>query len=95
MNKEKREPYRALTTVMLPEFSTASLCAFCRYAEWIGSCEEADLDCKHPLGWLERWEPFDVWEGHGSDCWAFRPEVDIDEAADMVGIWLNGQFVAP
>ncbi len=92
MKKDKREPYRALGKVYTQTMAWPSLCHFCRYSRWEGDCYVADLYCDHPLNQFEIWEPDDVWQG--SDCWAFRPNVDIDEAADMVGIWLNGQYVA-
>ena len=94
MNKANREPYRGLTAVRLPDRSTASLCSFCKYAKWHGDCVEAELDCAHPLGPKELWEPWEVWAGDGADCWGFRPKMSLEEATDMVGIWLRGQRVA-
>ncbi len=90
MKKETRQAYNLLTTIATPSMSYPSLCHFCQYAEWWGSCEDAELACTHPLMEQELWEPGEVWAG--SDCWAFRPKVTPDEAADIVGIWLRGEF---
>lgn len=89
----KRLPYFALTKVKTPTMGYPSLCHFCKYAKWIGDCNESDLECQHPLGqgYGAKWDSFAVWAG--DDCWGFRPAVDIDEAADMVGIWLNSQRI--
>ena len=88
MNKAQRVPYLGLTTVETPRGQTG-LCHFCKYAIWWGTCSDGYLECAHPLSRLELWEPNDAWAG--ADCWGFRSAVSIDEAADMVGIWLNGQ----
>ena len=95
MKKAQRIPYVALTTVSLPGGGDILMCSFCAYADWYGSCGDASCECGHPL--LQRSMDFEAqMEGAqaGEDCWGFRPRYDIEEAADMVGIWLNGQEVS-
>ena len=97
MKRERRETYRLLTTIELLRGGTASMCDFCKYAEWGGGCQESYPICRHPLFDLSsdlscRAET--IWAGFGEDCWAFQPAVTPEEAADMVGIWLQGMAVA-
>ena len=92
MNKTQREPWRALTRVMLPKpfDGYMGLCHFCKYAKWTGECLEAELECMQPLWKISEGEhPIDVW--NGSDCWGFRPKYDLDASADVVGVYLQGQ----
>ena len=95
----KREVYYVLSQVALPTEDPsrfpdceASLCYFCKFARWSGSCEDPELECEHPLlrPW-DCWEPDEVWQG--SDCWGFRPDVSIELAAEWVGQRLQGKLV--
>ena len=95
MNVTQRAPWLALTRVQLPKpfDGNMGLCHFCKYANWIGSCQEPDLDCKHPLEAIAEGDwgdhPFNVWTG--SDCWGFRPKKSIEVSADIVGLFLQGK----
>lgn len=86
LNRAHREPWLVLNQVPFP--GTHCLCTWCRYARWSGSCEEAEADCEHPLGAVQE-NSDDV--GAGQDCRGFRPNIAPEDAADVVGIWLNGQ----
>ena len=83
MIAEKRKIYRDL----IKESDGWGLCNFCRYAEWCGSCCDADLDCIHPLSDKSP-DCWDVWQG--DDCWRFRPRCSFQEIGVMVGIRLEG-----
>ena len=95
----KRLVYYELSQVVLPSMDPrrfpdweSSLCHFCQYANWVGSCEEADLDCEHPLNKvLERWDVNDVWSG--DDCWGFRSDVSVDTLVEWISQRLQGQHV--
>jgi len=94
MKEFQRKPYFILSSLQhnLPkktQFST-SLCAWCRYADWIGSCMEAELDCLHPLERVKE-DSYSVWEG--SDCWGFRPRYKQEICVDIVGLYLQGKYV--
>ena len=89
MKKDKRLPYLVLTEVELPDDGMVSLCCFCHYAYWIGGCKETENDCKHPL-WQVNETQFDN-AIEGGDCWGFRPDMPIADAADKVGRWLQGK----
>lgn len=86
MNKAQREPYLILTEIPIPMWcnSGPSLCSFCRYAEWGGSCKEAEVECQHPLDEIVEC---------GGDCWGFRPKVSQGVAIGMVSNWLQGKDV--
>jgi hypothetical protein len=90
MKKGKREPYRELAKLV-----GLGLCNFCKFADWDGSsCCDPELECTHPLDVVnggDAWEaPHDVWQG--SDCWGFRPNVDLQTAGVIVGIMLEGNM---
>lgn len=92
MKKEKRIPYLILTKVEIDDGSSAILCSFCRYAEWVGeNCEDAECNCHHPLWEVNELE-YDA-AIYGSDCWGFRPAVSADIAADIVGYWLRREGI--
>ena len=69
------------------------MCSFCKYAEWQGDCGEQWAECKHPLA--DKLDSDGIIEsvqlGEGTDCWAFRPKVDIPTADGMVQNWLLGK----
>lgn len=103
MKKAQREPFRALTTVHLPREGRDwggvwALCNMCKYASWHGSSCDADLDCQHPLLYTELMRYGDIteqaWSGDGGDCPGFRPKYDVETAADMVGVMLQGEYMA-
>ena len=90
MKKEKRQVYRDLIN-MIP--AGYGLCNFCKFAEFIGnSCCDGDLECKHPLDCINGegigQEPWDVWAGE--DCWAFRPNISLQELGEIVSIVFTG-----
>ena len=87
MKRAQREPWLVLNQVPLP--GTPSLCTWCKYASWSGSCEEAEMDCEHPLEVIR--ERSDDVSGEQYDCWGFRPDVAPEDAADIVGMWLRGE----
>lgn len=89
MKKAQRWPYLALNFIPIPPNApgTPSLCAWCKWAEWSGSCEVANLSCKHPLEIIAD-DAGEVWCGR--DCWAFRPDVPLAVADGAVANWLQG-----
>ena len=91
MNKIQRAPYYGLTKVEVPS-GDVILCAFCRFAEWKGSCGEGFYLCQHQFPEVSEEISERVAES-GVDCWGFWPDVAPEVAADMVGIWLQGQQV--
>ena len=92
MKRQGREAYRCLTTLPLPIFegATLCLCTFCGHASWSGSCNEAELECEHPLDAVSE-SDMDVWEGFGRDCWGFRPQWSREDCVDITGIFSPGQ----
>jgi len=92
MKGAQREPWLELTKIGIPARGYYSLCTFCKYARWSSCSEDADLDCRHPLYAVSEYAG-DVWEGHGEDCWGFRPEVSWDTATRMIENWLLGKDV--
>ncbi|KKL17094.1 hypothetical protein LCGC14_2489010 [marine sediment metagenome] len=87
MKGSQREVWRAITE----EVST--LCSFCKYAKWFGSCDSAGVECKHPLEDSFGYPYDEHGLEPGSDCWAFRPKFELSIAADVCGIWLQGLAV--
>jgi hypothetical protein len=67
---------------------TTSLCAWCRLADWRGSCEDAELDCLHKLDVVAE-DSMNVWAG--GDCWGFRPAISREDAVDICGLYLQGK----
>ena len=65
-----------------------SLCQWCVHAKWSGCGSE--LYCQHPVEGVSE-VAWDAWEG--GDCQGFTPNVAREDAVDVVGIWLTGQFV--
>ena len=96
MRKSKREPYYILSNVALPDGGQPIMCSFCRYAEWNGDCKEAECECRHSLN-EPRTCPWTIEAmiektmDEGCDCFLFRPRFTPEVAADLVGIWLQGQ----
>ena len=88
MNKHQPEPYFILTTID----DLCYLCAFCRFAEWAGECEEGYYECQHPLWKISEELSEDVMV-ENVDCWAFRPQISIDTAQRMVVNFLQGKDV--
>lgn len=88
MNAE-RAVYFALTKIALPQDVCFGLCNFCKFANFSGSCREADLECEHPLEILH--ESFNSWEvWGGNDCWGFRPRYVLSDCVDAIGMYLQG-----
>ena len=86
--KFDRTPYYEL--IKLTEYG---LCNICKFAQWEGwsSCE-ADLECKHFLFKDDEEHPQDVWMG--SDCYAFRPNMTLQQLGVFTGICLQGKTPA-
>lgn len=85
---EEREAY--LVLMELAEdilLGWPSLCQWCVHAKWSG-CGE--LYCQHPVDEVSE-VAWDAWEG--GDCQGFTPNIAREDAVDVVGIWLTGQFV--
>jgi len=85
MKKEERAVY-----VALGETINATLCTFCHYGDFhFDGCCEGYAECQHPIEELsyqgihqEDCEP-------GDDCYAFRPSLPVDVAADLTGAILE------
>ena len=68
-------------------YAPSSLCFFCRYARWVGSCSDPELDCEHKLDVISE-KAWDV-----NDCWGFRPSHTVDDVAEWVSQRLQGTMV--
>ena len=91
MKAAQREPYLILTKVALPDFGMPILCSFCKYSEWSGCCEEGkEVTCSHPLWQVS--EDLVECAQEGCDCWGFRASTKREDAVDIVGIWLRGEY---
>ena len=97
MKKENRNKWLALTKIEIhfdgpdgveAETSPTSLCHFCRYASWCGSCEDTELDCNHPINTISE-NPYDTWEG--VDCWGFANGWPWDIVVEYVSQRMQGQ----
>jgi len=94
MNRLQREPWlelagmeEAFEAVGLRQ--TTSLCQWCRYAVWYGSCGDSSLECQHPL-WRVAECGAEAWQG--KNCWGFRPSKETpttEHAVDLIGGWLQ------
>ena len=91
---EEREAYLVLMELAqeIPDtedilLGWPSLCQWCGHAKWSG-CGE--LYCQHPVEGVSEvaWDA-----GEGGDCQGFTPNIAREDAVDVVGIWLTGQFV--
>ena len=73
----------------LPNKYVSGLCCWCKLADITSSCENADLECIHPIDKVadNSWE---AWSG--SDCWAFRPRVKFDFSVDSIGLMIHGIY---
>jgi hypothetical protein len=74
-----------------------SLCSFCKYAEWSGSCCDNECECGHPIAEKviqhTRYETsFEMTTCPGEDCWGFKPAYPISDVADIVGLVLSEGF---
>jgi len=88
MNKE-RAAYYALTKIDLPQDICFGLCNFCKFAFFSGSCNEADLECEHPLEVIsESDKSWEAWAGN--DCWGFHPRYVLSDCVDAIGMYLQG-----
>ena len=90
MKKEQRLGYLILNEIETP-LGECCLCTWCKFAEWSGDCEEADLDCKHPLWQVSEVLAEDAFSG--DDCWGFRPKVSREDAVDVIGYHLQDKEV--
>lgn len=81
MKYEKRLVY-----VELAGEIDAELCSFCKYGRSMGC--DVGTECEHSLG-----EKVRVTDDMQTDCWAFRPDMDISDIADIVGIILANEWV--
>lgn len=89
MKKAQREAWVAITGANY----VAVLCAFCKYGLYEGDCKDGYYVCEHPLDVVYEMlhAPYGI--EPGDDCWGFRPTIKLDVAADIVGMWLQGQAV--
>lgn len=88
MKHFKRLPYLELAKEV-----DYCVCSFCRYGDYSGSpCSYGEYGCDHPLPRVyEELSEGVQCDGPGKDCWAFRPNMKIEMAADIVGVILaNG-----
>lgn len=92
MKKAQREIYLILANETLPKpfDGELGLCNLCQFAEWSGYfCGDSDLTCHHPI-WCISENAWDIWQG--CDCWAFRPQYNLEDTVDMVGVFLQGHY---
>ena len=88
MKKEQRAVWLKLSN--MPNKYVSGLCNWCKFAEFEGgSCEDAELDCTHPLDVIAE-SAGDVFSG--CDCWAFRPLFEFDSFVDAIGLCLQGFY---
>jgi hypothetical protein len=87
MNKVEREIY-----LILSDECGMQLCGFCKYAQCAGSCCDDGMECHHPLHDKSGFP----WENEdpepGSDCWGFKPELTVEQAADICGAVISSGF---
>lgn len=90
MNSEQRLVLQKL--VNLPNKYVSGLCCWCRYALWSGSCDDAELECEHPLPVISDCDchSWDVWQG--GDCWGFRPRYKYNDIVDAMGLVIQGEY---
>ena len=94
MKKAQRAPYLALANIALPRGGYSLLCSFCRYYGFTGGCGDLEIECRHPLELVAEQCANNVFEhctgeGEGADCWGFRPDVKVEDAIEMVSLWLR------
>jgi len=66
------------------------LCGFCRYLRCEGSaCFDGESYCEHPV---ESVLNNGDMPGLGEDCWGFRPDVNVRDCADIVGLVLANDW---
>lgn len=91
MNKGRRDRYWMLSTLNFKVPMTACLCQWCRYGFFSGGCCSSSLECEHPLEVVKD-NADNVWQ-LDSDCWAFRPHIRLEDAIDVCGYYLRGEYV--
>ena len=80
---------RRLVYLELSNTIDAMICTFCKHSCWEGLCGETELSCEHPLS-EQLWRILDYGGPEpGDDCWGFRNNVCVHDAADIVGIILR------
>ena len=87
-----RQRAERLLVVELSGLVGATLCTFCRYADFGWSPCDCDIECTHPLAW--RLGTDYGWFGlePGDDCWGWRPHLPVEDIADIVGIVLANDW---
>ncbi len=88
--KQMRQSYLLLNQMGIE----ICLCTWCKYATWErwgSECGESELLCQHPLEVVKEYGPETAWEGQG-DCWGFRPWLAQEDAVDIVGMYLRGEY---
>ena len=75
-------------TAVVDWWGASSLCYFCRYARWDGSCEDTELTCEHPLAIVSE-QSDNVWSG--DDCWGFRPMLPLDAIVEFASQRMQGE----
>jgi len=87
MKRELRDSYSTIAQI-----GGLGLCNFCKYASFSGNCCDSELECEHPLpiinGEKDEDHPYNVWSG--SDCWGFRPSLDLHTCAIQASICHDG-----
>ena len=91
MKREQREVYRLLAAEV-----DYCICSFCKFGSYYGSpCSGGEYECDHPLEVVNNTLSEDVvCSGPGADCWAFRPSMNVELAADIVGVILAKGFTS-
>ena len=84
MKKEKRLVYIELASEI-----EADLCCFCKYGKSMGC--ECGTECTHPIDRQRQILRRD--DDIQSDCWGFRPEMEVSLMADICGIILANGWV--
>ena len=85
-----KKAQRGIYLVLAAEIDTG-LATFCKYACWTGTsyCDGGDveMECEHPL--VPYYGDCDCeCVCPNTDCWGFRPELNVPDVADIVGIVL-------
>lgn len=86
MNRQQREIYLVLTDEI-----GCQICTACKYGEFTGSaCDDGYMECNHKLN---DYSGFPLFEADGDlepgmDCWGFKPNIQVQDLADIAGLVL-------
>lgn len=91
MKKEARGIYLILSNEI-----GAQLCVACKYGDFTGSscCDDGYYECQHKLN---DYIGFPLYKADGCmepgmDCWGFRPDMKVEDLADITGVILEQGF---